>query len=319
MIYRRRMAFTLIELLVVIAIIAILLGLLLPAVQKVREAAARIQSTNNLKQIALATHSYHDANGYLPPAIIQWDRSLVTDRRSGSAFYHILPYIEQDALANLRYPWRGDQIPSFWVVAYEDPNYPPSRAAVVKTFLNPSDPSTPSDGIFVDRSTGYSIGGYAGNHEALGWLYDAFWYANGFSNQAPTQRLFRQMNDIKDGTSNTIFFSEKTTVCIRPNLSNPSRITNYYNIWSYGRGFGSLYDPMFGHLITGPASKFLTAPITSGPNATCDPRLASAPRSAGILAGLGDGSVRLISNSVSPATWWAACTASSGDVLGDDW
>jgi hypothetical protein len=204
-------------------------------------------------------------------------------------------------------------------VAYADPAYPPSRAAVVRTYLNPSDPSTPGDGIFVDGSTGYSVGGYAVNHEALGWLYDPFWYANGFSNQASTQKLFREMTGITDGTSNTIFVAEKTTVCIRPNLSNPSRVTNYYNIWSYGRGFGNLYDPMFSHLITGPASKFLTAPLTNGPNANCDPRLVSAPRAAGILVGLGDGSVRLISSSVSPATWWAACTPNGGEVLGTDW
>lgn len=127
------------------------------------------------------------------------------------------------------------------------------------------------------------------------------------------------MTDIIDGTSNTIFFAEKTTVCVRPNLSNPSSQRNYYNIWSYGRGYGNLYDPTFASLIRGPGSKFLSAPIISGPNANCDPRLASAPRSAGILVGLGDGSVRLLSSSISPDVWWHACTPNGGELLGEDW
>jgi len=95
----RRKAFTLIELLVVIAIIAILISLLVPAVQKVREAAARTQSSNNLKQIALGCHTYHDAYKYLP--LTSATIANAANNQSGSYAYQILPYIEQTSIYNL--------------------------------------------------------------------------------------------------------------------------------------------------------------------------------------------------------------------------
>src|SRR5262245_7426808 len=136
----RRQGFTLIELLVVIAIIAILIGLLVPAVQKVRAAAARAHSSNNVKQIVLAVHSYHDAKKRIPPLA---DCVMPGAPNSGgqntnnyaSVFFFILPYIEQQAMYDEGMAKKG--------VWEQSPNNVGSKKVV--TYINPRDPSQPRD------------------------------------------------------------------------------------------------------------------------------------------------------------------------------
>jgi hypothetical protein len=253
-----------------------------------------MQSANNLKQIGLAIHSYHDVGGHLPPAFVDWDSNWNSEwyLQCGSTHYYILPYIEQEALARVGPPFY------FWQV-YQDNG--------LKVYVNPSDASGPSNGLLDDAGWGiYGVTGYAANYQGLGY----------FLNDS-TQRIMR-FGDVVDGLSNTIFMAEKITVCNR-NPFPGSYVGPKYNIWAYGRTAWNEWNPVFAYQVTGPASKFQVNPITTGSKANCDPRYASSPRSAGILIGLGDGSVRFLSASVSPETWWSACTPAGGEVLGSDW
>src|SRR5262249_16799163 len=137
MCHSRRRAFTLIELLVVIAIIAVLIGLLLPAVQKVREAAARIQCANNLKQIALAVHNYSDTNGGRMPFLTDTTPGTLTRAHLASLFYMILPHVEQD---NLYRAFNRADPPSY---NRDSATNPGVTSRVLSLFVCPSDPTNP--------------------------------------------------------------------------------------------------------------------------------------------------------------------------------
>src|SRR5436190_10945918 len=154
-----RRGFTLIELLVVIAIIAVLIGLLLPAVQKAREAASRIKCANNLIQLGLAAHNYHDVNEHFPPGVGYYPPA---SGAFGTYFFHLLPYLEQDnlyraALGSVPFP----QPVGPTAVCYPGNNGVYSRR--VDVFLCPSEPSVGSDGVVLVDGVSFGASCYGPN------------------------------------------------------------------------------------------------------------------------------------------------------------
>src|SRR6476646_5498295 len=154
-----RCGFTLIELLVVIAIIAILTGLLVPAVQSAREAANRIRCANNLRQLGLAAHHFHDVNQHLPPGIGYYPSA---GDAFGTYHFHLLPYLEQEnlyraALGTLEFP--APDGPR--TVSYPGNNTVYSRP--VSVFLCPSDPSIGAEGVVTINGVPFGASCYAPN------------------------------------------------------------------------------------------------------------------------------------------------------------
>jgi prepilin-type N-terminal cleavage/methylation domain-containing protein len=332
---RPHAGFTLIELLVVIAIIALLIGLLVPAVQKVREAASRIKCTNNMKQLGLALHNCNDQQGRLPP-----QAGTFAGAYYAPLFFHLLPYVEQEEV------WK--------LAAWLDYNGkvggpPPNPASTINvgviwptwdsvnvgtgTWLRQTRiavyqcPSDPSLGNGLDWQPGDSS--YAGNFQVFGGASNT----NSSNNWDGTSRI---PTTFLDGTSNTICFAEKYARCdgagspggtwwmrgvyhgaktSKPGGSDDSYPGDRLSaVFAGGCGIdGTAW-------LTGAASKFLVrpSPFLQNPG-PCDKRLASSSHSNGMDVCLGDGSVRFLSSSISGATWWAACTPAGGEALGADW
>jgi prepilin-type N-terminal cleavage/methylation domain-containing protein/prepilin-type processing-associated H-X9-DG protein len=308
---RSRTAFTLIELLVVIAIIAILIGLLLPAVQKVREAAARMSCQNKQKQIALALHNYHDTynvfpagepygfyygNWYGDPTVRDLDRSCWVGA--------IMPFIEQNAIGQQLQTWK-QTLPGYTCFA-------PFSTVVIQSFVCTSDPNSPKVAAASGNAQGFHTNyvtclgtGYATPGGTNGTNLDGIFYG----------KSAIKMVGITDGTSNTLMVSE----LLQAPDTNPTGHDVRGRIWNSihaGTEFSTIYPPnsTVGDNVMGYCTSTLTAPCgtQSIDNAFA---LARSMHTNGVNAGMADGSVRFFANSIDPNTWRAMGSRAGGEVV----
>lgn len=275
---------TLIELLVAVAIVAVLIGLLLPAVQKVREAAARASSQNNLKQIGLACHGYANDHNEAFPRVDGF--SPLEETREWSHHIMLLPHLEQGNAYN---EFRSKSLTI--VPGDKTINLHCDRLSL-KVFVSPADPTVAS----VTSSTS-SICSYPASAIAF--------------------KPLARMSSVTDGLSNTLAYAEHYSwMCggvwfawTESNFLFPGGI---YPPTFADREVGAQVPLHPGDI---PPVTFQVRPAL----AECNPTLPQTPHTGGMLVGLLDGSVRTLRAGVSPATYWSLVSPAGGDIPGSDW
>jgi prepilin-type N-terminal cleavage/methylation domain-containing protein/prepilin-type processing-associated H-X9-DG protein len=338
---RRVRGFTLIELLVVIAIIAILMGLLVPAVQKVRDAAARMQCGNNLKQMGIALHNFHGTYNRFPAALIHSGRAqthgpgysgpeanylgqpYVIYNHSG--FVALLPYIEQDNLFK-QYDYKSHASASS---PYGIPLAPASAAndavaaAYVKIYVCPADENPPP---VLTRNAGQSSDFYeAVSARRSNYLFSTGIYTDYSDDWINTNARYRgafgnngatSLQKIKDGTSNTIAIGES--------------LQQWHTSTVFGPYWGSgTHTSVHGRGITGTGASLLDPSFTPNyPYGNCAPNNTQKCTYAWGFSSFHtgttnfvfcDGSVKGIHDGIDPATWVAICTPEGGEVISGDY
>lgn len=313
----RRIGFTLIELLVVIAIIGILIGLLLPAVQKVREAANRMKCQSNLKQLGLAMHNYHSTFEQFPPGAYNYFDGYTPDNYDRRSWWMpILPYMEQDAIYRKYVTKMTNRSGSFSYDGFVN------VASIVPTMMCPSDPANPktvtgggayaattnqqgfhSNYVMCAGNTSFNPGGGATGNPASAGLNGMFF---------PFSRI--GIPSLTDGTSNTVMGSE---LILTTDASGDDTRGRIHNAMHCGPFFTTLYQPNTSQpdrenycLNSNPA-----APCTA--TGTLTVASARSYHTGGVSAVLADGSVRFVSNAISLTTWNALGSRNGSEVNGE--
>jgi prepilin-type N-terminal cleavage/methylation domain-containing protein len=327
--------FTLIELLVVIAIIAVLVGLLLPAVQLVRESAARMQCANNLKEIGLALHNYHNSEGFFPPGYIDGNTNPAStpDNDVGPGWgwaSFLLPYLEQDTVYN--------QIDFSQRVGFGS-NTAMSQLPL-KIYQCPSDPLQQAfpvyDSTFTNPIATVAHGNYVGCN---GWE-ECFWNAGGAGNPAGSDGLPGQYGsggnglfyrnsrnriaNVTDGLSNTIFVGERSSNHA-PSTWTGAVAGGRCPAWMANQPptpYSPPPGPPYDNADWGEALVLAHGNGTHRPNADLpifDPDVFYSMHTGhGANFLFGDGSVHFLTSSIDPASYQALCTIGGGEVS-DNW